>query len=275
MRTTATSRLQQHRQQGRRRLLILSLAESLAEDGDNSDDSDEQLLSRRTFWTRSTSSATTAAALLLATATATSSSSASAEDLTVVKTASGLKYIDLQPGAGPSPSYGNLCSISYKAYIKLPDSGRDKNSNSNNKPQLYDQSDAYLIKHGNGRTIAGLDEGLHTMRVGGLRRLLIPPKLGFVDTGLGPLPDAPWNRSKLNNLLDRMVAMAGGTVIYEVRLRSVIEDEADQGYYTDNSLTPEEFATLRENLRVKGSEEQLRRQAAENSLGVTGQERLL
>ena len=185
---------------------------------------------------------------------------------TVVKTPSGLKYIDLQEGTGSSPAYGNLCSVSYKAYVKLP--GNDA------KPQPFDQTDAYLIKHGNGRTIAGLDEGLHTMRVGGLRRVIIPPKLGFVDVGLGPLPEMPWDRARLNNLLDQMVARSGGTIIYEVRLKSVIEDEADLGYYQDDSLTPEQFATLRENLRIKGNEE-LKKQAAENSLGVTGQERLL
>ena len=55
---------------------------------------------------------------------------------------------------------------------------------------------------------------------------------------------------------------------------NVIEDEADQGYYTDDSLTPEDFETLRENLRIQGNEN-LKQQAVENSLGVTGQERLL
>ena len=112
------------------------------------------------------------------------------------------------------------------------------------------------------------------MRAGGVRRILIPPKLGFVDAGLGPLPDSPWNRNQLNRLLDQMVVMAGGTVIYEVTLKQVIEDEADQGYYTDDSLTPEDFETLRENLRIQGNEN-LKQQAVENSLGVTGQERLL
>ena len=112
------------------------------------------------------------------------------------------------------------------------------------------------------------------MRVGGVRRILIPPKLGFVDAGLGPLPDSPWNRFRLNQLLDDMVTVAGGTLIYQVKLLQVLDDEADQGYYSDNSLTPQDFETLRENLRRKGNE-QLRQQAAENSLGVTGQERLL
>ena len=31
-------------------------------------------------------------------------------------------------------------------------------------------------------------------------------------------------------------------------MNSIIEDEADQGYYTDESLSPEDFATLRRNI---------------------------
>jgi len=233
-------------------------------------DADPSNLSRRDFWTKAAGASASFAAALIASP----GLAGAAEDnkneqdggFTVVKTPSGLKYIDLQPGTGSSPEYGNLCSISYKAYVKLP--GSDA------QPQKFDQTDGYLLKHGNGRMIAGLDEGLHTMKVGGVRRILIPPKLGFVDVGLGPLPEMPWNRYKLNNLLDQMVAVAGGTIIYEVRLRNVIVDEADQGYYEDDSLTPEEFETLRENLRIKASE-RLKKEAAENSLGVTGQERLL
>ena len=196
----------------------------------------------------------------------------------VLKTSSGLKYIDIIPGTGMSPMYGNLCSISYTAYVKLP-----TNSNSNNnrpkyttKPQKYDHCDGYLIKHGNGRMIAGLDEGLHTMKVGGTRRLLIPPKLGFVDVGLGPLPDMPWNRYQLNQLLDQMIELSGGTMIYEVTLLSVIPDEADLGYYTDASLSPQDFATLRDNLRSSGNEGRIQEQAEEMAANtIKGQDRLL
>jgi hypothetical protein len=170
-----------------------------------------------------------------------------AGSLTVFKTPSGLKYLDLEPGTGPTPQYGQLVSIQYQAYIKLPPSKTNKDP----KPELFEKQDAYLLKHGNGRTIAGLEEGLHTMQVGGQRRLLIPPKLGYVEGGLGPVPQYPWDRNKLNYLLDQTVALVGGTLIFEVRLLSAMDDEADQGYYQDDSLTPEEFQLLRENLQKK------------------------
>jgi hypothetical protein len=87
------------------------------------------------------------------------------------------------------------------------------------------------------------------MKVGGKRRIIIPPKLGFVDSGLGPLPQSPFDRFRLNGLLDKMIEKRGGDLIYDVELVSVIDDEADQGYYEDSSLTEEQFNTLRDNIQ--------------------------
>jgi hypothetical protein len=78
--------------------------------------------------------------------------------LEVIKTPSGLKYLDLVPGTGRTPQYGELLSIAYTGYIKLPSGNKKKYSS---EPQKFDQvTDGYLVKHGNGKTIAGLDEGL-------------------------------------------------------------------------------------------------------------------
>ena len=169
--------------------------------------------------------------------------------ITMYKTKSGLKYIELSEGTGPSPQYGQLVSISYKAYVKLPDiQGRPQ------KLEEFDSDKAYLIKHGNGRTVPGLDEGIHTMKVGGKRRLIVPAKLGYVSGGLGPIPDSPIGRYKLNKLLDKMVEVKGGNVVFDVTLRSVLEDEADQGYYKDDSLSPEDFEKLKNNVQQRGVE---------------------
>mmetsp|Transcript_27496 Transcript_27496/g.58089 ORF Transcript_27496/g.58089 Transcript_27496/m.58089 type:complete len:295 (+) Transcript_27496:80-964(+) len=165
--------------------------------------------------------------------------------VTVFKTKSGLQYIELAEGTGPTPQYGNLVAIAYKAYIKLPDiKGKPM------KLDEFDSENGYLIKHGNGRTVPGLDEGLHTMRVGGKRRIIVPPKLGYVSGGLGPIPVGPYGRWKLNHLLDRMVEVKGGNFIFDVEMKSIIEDEADQGYYDDESLSPEDFNTLRQNIEA-------------------------
>jgi hypothetical protein len=150
-------------------------------------------------------------------------------------------------GTGTSPGYGQLCSIQYNAYIKLPASKDDPNP----APVQFDNAPAYLMKHGNGRSVAGLDEGLHNMKVGGRRRILVPPKLGYVESGLGPIPEYPWDRWRLNSMLDKMVALKGGTIIFEVTMLSIMDDEADQGYYQDKGLSAEEYELLQRNLNQK------------------------
>lgn len=171
--------------------------------------------------------------------------SSSSTGVTVYKTKSGLQFIDLVEGSGSTPRYGNFITISYKAYIKLPDiQGKES------KLEEFDSDKGYLVKHGNGRNVPGLDEGLHTMKVGGKRRIIVPPKLGYVTSGIGPIPVGPLGRWKLNNLLDRMVEVKGGNVIFDVEMKSIMEDEADQGYYDDESLSPEDFTRLRENIQA-------------------------
>ncbi len=167
------------------------------------------------------------------------------KSVTVFKTKSGMQYIDIAEGTGPTPKYGNFVSIAYKAYIKLPDA-----MGKSYKLDEFDSDRGYLVKHGNGRTVPGLDEGLHTMRVGGKRRVIVPPKLGYVTFGLGPIPVGPYGRWKLNRLIDRMVELKGGNVIFDIEMKSIMEDEADQGYYTDESLSPEDFSTLRQNIEA-------------------------
>ena len=175
----------------------------------------------------------------------TSVSNIDGKSVTLFKTKSGLQYIDLVEGTGPSPKYGNFVSIAYKAYIKLPDA-----QGKSFKLDEFDSDKGYLIKHGNGRTVPGLDEGLHTMKVGGKRRIIVPPKLGYITSGLGPIPVGPIGRWKLNHLIDRMVELKGGNTVFDVEMKSVMEDEADQGYYDDESLSPEDFNTLRLNLET-------------------------
>ena len=167
------------------------------------------------------------------------------KSVTVFKTKSGLQYIDLVEGSGSTPKYGNFVTIAYKAYVKLPDAkGKSYDLDE------FDSESQYLIKHGNGRTVPGLDEGLHTMKIGGKRRIIVPPKLGYVTSGIGPIPSGPYGRWKLNRLIDKMVELRGGNVIFDVEMRGIMEDEADQGYYDDESLSPEDFNTLRQNIEA-------------------------
>ncbi len=106
------------------------------------------------------------------------STSDAATDSTVT-TPSGLKYIDLVAGKGPMPKVGQTISVLYTG--RLPDGTVfDSTSKHNNEP--------FETPIGVGQVIKGWDEGMLTMRVGGKRRLTIPPELGYGDTAQGPIP---------------------------------------------------------------------------------------
>lgn len=156
------------------------------------------------------------------------------------QTKSGLKYFDLKDGDGSSPRYGQLVSFHYTGYFR-PDS--------NSKLEIFDSSllnygkEPFLHKHGNGRIIRGIDEGLHTMKVGGKRRLIIPKSLGFTEIGVGPVPIEAGKRRKLSKLLD-LVEADKGELVYDIELVMVAEDENDQGYYDDIPVSQEEVREL-------------------------------
>lgn len=93
------------------------------------------------------------------------------ESVEAVTTPSGLQYKDIVVGSGPNPPIGFQVVVNYVAMTPAPqlrvfDSSLDKG-----KP--------YDVRVGAGQVVKGLDEGLLSMRPGGLRRLYIPGSLSF------------------------------------------------------------------------------------------------
>jgi len=92
-----------------------------------------------------------------------------------VTTPSGLKYVDEKVGDGASPQKGKQVSVHYTGTLtdgKKFDSSRDRG-----------QPFKFVI--GVGQVIAGWDEGVMSMKVGGKRKLIIPPNLGYGARGAG------------------------------------------------------------------------------------------
>ncbi|MEM6500443.1 MAG: FKBP-type peptidyl-prolyl cis-trans isomerase [Cyanobacteria bacterium P01_C01_bin.89] len=92
-----------------------------------------------------------------------------------VITATGLRYEDEVVGTGASPKEGQMVTVHYTGY--LTDGSKFDSSRDRNRP--------FQFTIGRRQVIAGWDEGVMSMRVGGKRKLTIPPELGYGDRGAG------------------------------------------------------------------------------------------
>jgi FKBP-type peptidyl-prolyl cis-trans isomerase len=95
-----------------------------------------------------------------------------------VKTASGLVYQDLVVGTGATATAGKTVSVHYTGTLT---DGKKFDSS-------LDRGTPFSFPLGAGRVIKGWDEGVAGMKVGGKRKLTIPPDLGYGPQGTGPIP---------------------------------------------------------------------------------------
>lgn len=109
----------------------------------------------------------------------------------VVTTASGLEYIDEKIGDGPSPaSPSSRVTVHYTGW--LADGTKFDSSVDRGRPLTLRLT----------QVIAGWQEGVATMRVGGKRRLVIPPELAYGNKHVGKIP-------------------AGSTLTFDIELLSI------------------------------------------------------
>ncbi len=88
-------------------------------------------------------------------------------------TASGLQIIDTTVGTGATPKPGQICVMHYTGWL-YEDGKKGKKFNSS-----VDRNEPFEFPIGQHKVIAGWDEGVASMKVGGKRTLIIPPALGY------------------------------------------------------------------------------------------------
>ena len=112
----------------------------------------------------------------------------------MTQTASGLQYQDLTVGDGAIAQAGDSVSVHYTGW--LTDGTKFDSS--------VDRGDPFKFHLGAGQVIPGWDEGVAGMRVGGQRKLVIPPELGYGDRGAGG------------------VIPGGATLVFDVELLEIL-----------------------------------------------------
>ncbi|HSW48229.1 MAG TPA: FKBP-type peptidyl-prolyl cis-trans isomerase [Candidatus Saccharimonadales bacterium] len=93
-----------------------------------------------------------------------------------MKTKSGLKIEDIKKGEGPEVKDNDLVSIHYTGWLK--DGTKFDSSKDRDVP--------FEVRIGAGYVIKGWDMGVPGMKVGGVRKLTIPPELGYGRYGVDP-----------------------------------------------------------------------------------------
>ena len=88
---------------------------------------------------------------------------------------------DLVVGTGAEATAGSRATVSYTGWLH-------NSSRTDAKGNQFDSSPNYSFVIGAGAVIRGWDQGVAGMRVGGQRRLVIPPDLAYGSSGIGPIP---------------------------------------------------------------------------------------
>ena len=92
---------------------------------------------------------------------------------------------DLAEGTGPAVTTGQKATVHYTGWLYAPDATEKKG-------KQFDSSrtrgQPFSFPVGGRRVIQGWDQGVVGMKVGGERRLIIPPSLGYGAGGGGPIP---------------------------------------------------------------------------------------
>jgi FKBP-type peptidyl-prolyl cis-trans isomerase len=92
---------------------------------------------------------------------------------TVQKTSDGLEYIDTKVGVGATAASGSVVYVQYTGWVQ---------SNGQKFDSSYDRGGQPInVTLGQNQVIKGWEEGLTGMKVGGSRRLIIPPALAYGD----------------------------------------------------------------------------------------------
>jgi FKBP-type peptidyl-prolyl cis-trans isomerase FkpA len=95
----------------------------------------------------------------------------------ITTTPSGLQYEDLVVGQGDTAKAGQSVQVHYTGWLT---DGSEFDSSK-------DRGTPFEFRLGGGQVIKGWDEGVAGMKIGGKRKLIIPPDLGYGNRGVAPV----------------------------------------------------------------------------------------
>eukprot|EP00775_Hariotina_reticulata_P007432 gene7432-7641_t len=108
-----------------------------------------------------------------------------------VSTPSGLSYLDVRQGDGPSPTLGDTCVVHWSGYTKGYQGKRIDNTSVRDEP--------YEFVLGGDQAIKAFQEAVSTMKVGGIRRVEVP----------GSVPELSYPRNRSQRFTNELLSPDG------------------------------------------------------------------
>ncbi|XP_020254408.1 peptidyl-prolyl cis-trans isomerase FKBP19, chloroplastic isoform X1 [Asparagus officinalis] len=141
------------------------------------------------------------------------------------KTQSGLQYKDLRTGEGPLPKMGDTVVVDWDGYT-IGYYGRIFEARNKTKGGSFegDDKDFFKFKLGSQQVIQAFEEAVVGMAPGGIRRIIVPPELGYPENDfnkLGPKPTTFSGQRALDFVL-RNQGLIDKTLLFDIELLKVI-----------------------------------------------------
>ncbi|XP_024978860.1 peptidyl-prolyl cis-trans isomerase FKBP17-1, chloroplastic [Cynara cardunculus var. scolymus] len=171
------------------------------------------------------SSARRSEASASASATSTSTSTATGTQFSELPQSGGVKALDLRIGDGDSPVNGDKVAIHYYGRLAAKQGWRFDST--------YDHKDEtgepvpFSFILGSGKVIQGMEEAVRSMKVGGIRRVIIPPSQGYQNMSQEPIPPNFFDRQRLFTTIFNPTRLANGEgstlgiLIFDIELVSL------------------------------------------------------
>ncbi|XP_004491988.1 peptidyl-prolyl cis-trans isomerase FKBP19, chloroplastic [Cicer arietinum] len=141
------------------------------------------------------------------------------------ETKSGLQYKDLRPGNGPKPKIGETVVVDWDGYT-IGYYGRIFEARNKTKGGSFegDDKDFFKFKIGSQEVIPAFEEAVSGMSLGGVRRIIVPPELGYPENDYnksGPRPTTFSGQRALDFVL-RNQGLIDKTLLFDIELMKII-----------------------------------------------------
>ncbi|KAF7839441.1 peptidyl-prolyl cis-trans isomerase FKBP19, chloroplastic isoform X1 [Senna tora] len=141
------------------------------------------------------------------------------------ETESGLQYKDLRVGNGPNPKMGETVVVDWDGYT-IGYYGRIFEARNKTKGGSFegDDKDFFKFRIGSQEVIPAFEEAVSGMALGGIRRIIVPPELGYPENDFnksGPRPTTFSGQRALDFVL-RNQGLIDKTLLFDIELLKII-----------------------------------------------------